>query len=252
MRETEMNKVSSRSHTIITLTVNGQDLSFVDLAGSERIHRSHGDVKETAFINSSLACLGNVVRALANTNSSFIPFRDSKLTRLLQASLSQGNAALFATVSLDVDNALETLSTLKFAERCISLPTAVKNQTSRCSNGNEVTILPTTDGSLSRVDLMYLLLLRLAGEERSDNSASDYVTDEAFVLRLNELESRIQSRQQQQQQQQQQQENIEDGYSEMQSFAADESDINENSNLQGNNNTELEWKSRLEADESLL
>jgi hypothetical protein len=128
INETEMNSTSSRSHTVITLSIEGCELCFVDLAGSERIDRTLSDRREAAFINSSLSSLGNVVRSLGISTSStttststFVPFRDSKLTRLLQGCLSQGNAALFATVSIDPDNALETLSTLKFASQCLSL-----------------------------------------------------------------------------------------------------------------------------------
>jgi hypothetical protein len=100
--ETIMNKDSSRSHSIFTIRVeseftdaNGErftagKLNLVDLAGSERQSKTkaEGDrLKEATKINLSLSALGNVISALVDGKSSHIPYRDSKLTRLLQDSL---------------------------------------------------------------------------------------------------------------------------------------------------------------------
>lgn len=101
--ETLMNKDSSRSHSIFSIYVevgekceNGNDryvagkLNLVDLAGSERISKTGaaGDrLKEAQKINLSLSALGNVISALVDGKSQHIPYRDSKLTRLLQDSL---------------------------------------------------------------------------------------------------------------------------------------------------------------------
>jgi hypothetical protein len=101
--ETAMNNESSRSHLLFTLylesaeTTTGDDpkyiaskLNLVDLAGSERISKTgvSGDrLKEAQKINLSLSALGNVISALVDGKSHHIPYRDSKLTRLLQDSL---------------------------------------------------------------------------------------------------------------------------------------------------------------------
>nr|KJB16366.1 hypothetical protein B456_002G226000 [Gossypium raimondii] len=127
---TAINNRSSRSHSILTVHVHGKYTSgnmlrsclhLVDLAGSERVDKSEvtGDrLKEAQHINKSLSCLGDVVTALAQKNS-HIPYRNSKLTLLLQDSLGCGHAKtlMFAHVSPEEDSFGETLSTLKFARR---------------------------------------------------------------------------------------------------------------------------------------
>lgn len=96
-----MNELSSRSHSIFTIYVTqkvssteyiSSTLSLIDLAGSERIKKSNSaDLRldEAKFINSSLSSLGNVISALAENNSDkFVPYRSSKLTRILKDSLT--------------------------------------------------------------------------------------------------------------------------------------------------------------------
>ena len=95
-------------------------LHLVDLVGSERVDKSDvtGDrLKEAQYINKSLSCLGDVITALAQKNS-HIPYRNSKLTLLLQDS-SSGNAKtlMLAHVSPEEYSFSETISTLKFAQR---------------------------------------------------------------------------------------------------------------------------------------
>uniref|UniRef100_A0A8D2NJ24 Kinesin-like protein n=1 Tax=Zosterops lateralis melanops TaxID=1220523 RepID=A0A8D2NJ24_ZOSLA len=131
---TNMNEHSSRSHAIFLITVecsetgpDGQEhirvgkLNLVDLAGSERQSKmgAQGErPKEASKINLSLSALGNVISALVDGRSTHIPYRDSKLTRLLQDSLG-GNAKtiMVATLGPASHSYDESLSTLRFANR---------------------------------------------------------------------------------------------------------------------------------------
>lgn len=131
---TEMNKGSSRSHSIFSIVVETSTtdehgvrtykqgkLNLVDLAGSERQKKTHasGDrLDEAKAINLSLSALGNVIKALVSRNKQHVPFRDSKLTRLLQDSLG-GNTktVMVANVGPANHNFEETISTLRYADR---------------------------------------------------------------------------------------------------------------------------------------
>lgn len=130
---TKCNDLSSRSHSVFTITVHakrktedGEDylvtgkLNLVDLAGSENIQRSGAENKratEAGLINKSLLTLGRVINALVD-RSAHIPYRESKLTRLLQDSLGgRTKTCIIATVSPAKSNIEETLSTLEYAFR---------------------------------------------------------------------------------------------------------------------------------------
>ncbi|GER45997.1 kinesin-related protein [Striga asiatica] len=127
---TAMNERSSRSHSVVSIHANGVDeksgssvkgsLHLVDLAGSERVDRSEvtGDrLKEAQHINKSLSALGDVIFALAQ-KSPHVPYRNSKLTQLLQASLGgQAKTLMFVQLNPDTTSYTESISTLKFAER---------------------------------------------------------------------------------------------------------------------------------------
>ena len=125
---TAMNATSSRSHGIFTLALelkkNGATytpkLHFVDLAGSERAKRTGAEgerLKEGIQINRGLLALGNVINALCE-KLSHVPYRDSKLTRLLQDSLGGNSKTLMiANVSPSDADLEETLNTLKYANR---------------------------------------------------------------------------------------------------------------------------------------
>jgi kinesin family protein 11 len=130
---TKCNDLSSRSHTVFTIMVytkrmteDGQEylsagkLNLVDLAGSENIQRSGAENKraaEAGLINKSLLTLGRVINALVERGS-HIPYRESKLTRLLQDSLGgRTKTCIIATLSPAKSNLEETISTLDYAFR---------------------------------------------------------------------------------------------------------------------------------------
>ena len=128
---TNMNEHSSRSHSIFILTIkqtNKNDgsskigkLYLVDLAGSEKISKTGATghtLEEAKIINKSLTTLGRVINNLTDGKSTHVPYRESKLTRVLQESLG-GNSktCLIITCSPSIYNESETLSTLRFGER---------------------------------------------------------------------------------------------------------------------------------------
>ncbi|XP_010520019.1 PREDICTED: kinesin-like protein KIN-7K, chloroplastic isoform X2 [Tarenaya hassleriana] len=131
---TNFNLLSSRSHTIFTLTIESSplgennegeavhlsQLNLIDLAGSESSKAGTSGLrrKEGSYINKSLLTLGTVISKLTDGRASHIPFRDSKLTRLLQSSLSgHGRVSLICTVTPASSSSEETHNTLKFAHR---------------------------------------------------------------------------------------------------------------------------------------
>lgn len=134
---TKCNEVSSRSHSVFTITVHikqtsteGEDmlrvgkLNLVDLAGSENVGRSGAENKrarEAGMINQSLLTLGRVINALVD-RSQHVPYRESKLTRLLQDSLGgRTKTCIIATLSPAKVNMDETVSTLEYANRAKSI-----------------------------------------------------------------------------------------------------------------------------------
>ncbi|KAI4342401.1 hypothetical protein MLD38_027035 [Melastoma candidum] len=126
------NLLSSRSHTIFTLMIESSatddeydgvifsQLNLIDLAGSESSKTETTGLrrKEGSYINKSLLTLGTVIGKLSEGKASHVPYRDSKLTRLLQSSLSGcGHVSLICTVTPASSNMEETHNTLKFASR---------------------------------------------------------------------------------------------------------------------------------------
>ncbi|KAH7287488.1 hypothetical protein KP509_32G058200 [Ceratopteris richardii] len=128
------NLLSSRSHTIFTLTIESSprgdnfsdeevtlsQLNLIDLAGSESSKTETTGLrrKEGSYINKSLLTLGTVISKLTDVKATHIPYRDSKLTRLLQSSLSgHGRVSLICTVTPASTSNEETHNTLKFAHR---------------------------------------------------------------------------------------------------------------------------------------
>jgi kinesin family member 5 len=141
---TGMNEGSSRSHSVFSITVTQRDVSnattksgklvLVDLAGSETVRKtgaSGQQLEEAKTINKSLSALGQVIYALTDEKATHVPYRDSKLTRILQDSLG-GNSktALIINCSPSSYNGPETVSTLRFGTRAKSICNKViKNET---------------------------------------------------------------------------------------------------------------------------
>ncbi|ODV88186.1 hypothetical protein CANARDRAFT_26336 [[Candida] arabinofermentans NRRL YB-2248] len=136
---TNMNEQSSRSHAILKITLTSMykdngitkigNLFLVDLAGSEKIDKTGASgrvLEEAKKINSSLSALGNVINSLTDGESTHIPYRDSKLTRILQESLG-GNSrtTLIINCSPSSYNEQETLSTLRFGSRAKKIKNTV-------------------------------------------------------------------------------------------------------------------------------
>ena len=136
-KDTIINEYSSRSHTIFQLYLETsiQDkenntfrnkyslLNLVDLAGSERINNSEKNISnnnnnETGYINKSLFALSNVINKLSENKNNYIPYRDSKLTRLLSKGLGGGAlVTIICNISPSANNFFQTVSTLRFANR---------------------------------------------------------------------------------------------------------------------------------------
>eukprot|EP00597_Dinobryon_sp_UTEXLB2267_P019263 CAMPEP_0201113282 /NCGR_PEP_ID=MMETSP0812-20130820/77759_1 /ASSEMBLY_ACC=CAM_ASM_000668 /TAXON_ID=98059 /ORGANISM="Dinobryon sp., Strain UTEXLB2267" /LENGTH=360 /DNA_ID=CAMNT_0047376797 /DNA_START=5 /DNA_END=1084 /DNA_ORIENTATION=- len=141
---TGMNEASSRSHLIVMIEIQGKHsdgvtlmqggLRLCDLAGSERLDRTGNlndatRLKESVNINKSLSCLSEVLLALHN-KAAHIPYRNSKLTMLLQDCLSgDGKTLMFVNVSPTLASAQETICSLRFADqaRAVELGKATKN-----------------------------------------------------------------------------------------------------------------------------
>lgn len=137
---TNMNQESSRSHSIFVITVTQKNvetgsaksgqLFLVDLAGSEKVGKTGASgqtLEEAKKINKSLSALGMVINSLTDGKSSHVPYRDSKLTRILQESLG-GNSrtTLIINCSPSSYNDAETLSTLRFGMRAKSIKNKAK------------------------------------------------------------------------------------------------------------------------------
>ncbi|CEG67610.1 Putative Kinesin-domain-containing protein [Rhizopus microsporus] len=177
---TDMNHNSSRSHAIFSINLRQLDqgkklvskFHFVDLAGSERLKRTNavGDrAREGISINSGLLALGNVISALGDESRrvSHIPYRDSKLTRLLQDSLGGNSQTLMlACASPAESNVTETLNTLKYANRARNIRNRV-----------------VVNQEMGEVDKLKQTIARLKEELRSNDDFLHAVNNEMDTLK---------------------------------------------------------------------
>ncbi|KAL9963272.1 hypothetical protein ACROYT_G032456 [Oculina patagonica] len=205
--ETNMNDRSSRSHTIFRVVIESREmmdeskdrdaidgavrvahLNLVDLAGSERASQTGAfgqRLKEGGHINKSLLALGSVIAKLSE-GESFIPFRDSKLTRILQSSLG-GNAKTSMICTITPAAIEETISTLKFASRAKT----IKN----CPEVNEV----LDDGTLLK---RYRKEIRELKKQLVEMSGSSHVQElQLEKEKVNEMEEMLEQQRRQQSEQ---------------------------------------------------
>ncbi|KAG7376955.1 hypothetical protein PHYPSEUDO_012380 [Phytophthora pseudosyringae] len=196
---TGMNEGSSRSHSVFMVTLYQRNLEnqatkagklyLVDLAGSEMVRKTGAtgrQLEEAKTINKSLSALGMVINALTDSHITHVPYRDSKLTRVLQESLG-GNSRtnLIINVSPSSFNASETISTLRFGMRAKSIKNkAVVNE--QRSVAEYEALLAAADKKMAKQQTYIIALeARLAGKEVPEGSgdmagaAGITVSDEA-------------------------------------------------------------------------
>ncbi|EGC37120.1 hypothetical protein DICPUDRAFT_94142 [Dictyostelium purpureum] len=183
--ETKMNAESSRSHSIFILTIQQKNLKegsvktgklyLVDLAGSEKISKTGAQgltLDEAKMINKSLSSLGNVINALTDGKSAHIPYRDSKLTRVLQESLG-GNSrtTLIINCSPSSYNEAETVSTLRFGSRAKNIKNKAKINQERSAAELKI-LLSKAENEIESLKGYIKELESVGGAPRSSGSQS--------------------------------------------------------------------------------
>ncbi|KAI1392933.1 kinesin-domain-containing protein [Hypoxylon trugodes] len=211
---TKCNDLSSRSHTVFTITAcvkqTGEDgaeyvsagkLNLVDLAGSENIQRSGAENKraaEAGLINKSLLTLGRVINALVD-RSSHIPYRESKLTRLLQDSLGgRTKTCIIATISPAKSNLEETISTLDYAFRAKN----IRNKPQANQRINKETLLKEFTHEIERLRSELIITRQRNGvyltnenyEEMTAESESRRIRNEEQAAKIETLESNLRNK----------------------------------------------------------
>uniref|UniRef100_A0A8H7TN36 Kinesin-like protein n=1 Tax=Bionectria ochroleuca TaxID=29856 RepID=A0A8H7TN36_BIOOC len=212
---TKCNDLSSRSHTVFTISTyvkkpneNGGDdylsagkLNLVDLAGSENIQRSGAENKraaEAGLINKSLLTLGRVINALVD-RSAHIPYRESKLTRILQDSLGgRTKTCIIATISPAKGNLEETISTLDYAFRAKN----IKNKPQTNPLLNKKTLLKEFSHEIEKLKSELIstrqrngvYLSNEAYEEMTAQSETRRIVMEEQTAKMETLESNLRNR----------------------------------------------------------
>ncbi|KAJ4970085.1 hypothetical protein NE237_003184 [Protea cynaroides] len=206
--ETLLNKQSSRSHSLFSITIHikeatpeGEELikcgklNLVDLAGSENISRSgarEGRAREAGEINKSLLTLGRVINALVE-HLGHIPYRDSKLTRLLRDSLGgRTKTCIIATVSPAVHCLEETLSTLDYAHRAKN----IRNKPEVNQKMMKTTLIKDLYGEIDRLKAevyaarekngVYIPKERYHQEESERKAMADQIEQLGVILETNQ------------------------------------------------------------------
>lgn len=197
---TALNSVSSRSHAVLTLTLtqkmtDGSEtiskLNLVDLAGSENVDKSEVqgiELSEAQTINKSLSCLGNVIYALTEKGRGHIPYRDSKLTYLLQDSLG-GNSKtiLIGTVSPSRNCYSETINTLKFAKRAKE----IKNIPKVNKNESTINVMKALNEKISELESKLLEYEQKSPKKEEENNTKDDRDFSILEKRCQRLEKKI-------------------------------------------------------------
>jgi kinesin family protein 5 len=189
---TSMNEQSSRSHSIFVMTVHQTNLDdqtcktgmlyLVDLAGSEKVGKTGAKgqtLDEAKGINKSLSTLGKVINSLTDGKSTHVPYRESKLTRILSESLG-GNAktALIITCSPSVYNDMESISTLRFG-------TAARNIKNKPKVNKELSIAEMTKLLAKSEKIIQVRSYRITVLEKQLNEAGlDIPNDEYKDLKI--------------------------------------------------------------------
>ncbi|KAL3289508.1 hypothetical protein HHI36_022925 [Cryptolaemus montrouzieri] len=214
---TQMNTQSSRSHAIFTLHIKQQRIvpsadsninefetftakfHFVDLAGSERLKRTGATgerAKEGININCGLLALGNVISALGDKSKKalHIPYRDSKLTRLLQDSLG-GNSrtVMIACVSPSDRDFMETLNTLKYANRARNIRNKVIINQDKSSK--TITLLKQQIAQLQLELVEYKQGKRMVGQDGTEMVNDMFYENNMLQIEVNNLKTRVKAMQ---------------------------------------------------------
>jgi hypothetical protein len=215
---TAMNDVSSRSHSVVRITIHAQHLGseksfiakmhLIDLAGSERLSKSLAVGQraiEARAINSSLAALGNVLESLQHHNA-HIPYRDSKLTHLLKDSLGgNAKALMFINVSPSDSDTKESFCSLNFGSRARKVEIGEKaakrwaklkesvsvvpnNSGNNENSGDSAPVPPSPGGRRASISLRSIVLAAATASKSKDSSLTD---PKAMGAKIAELEAQI-------------------------------------------------------------